>query len=242
MDFPLTFIESLLAFFIATGGALLQGSIGFGLGLIGVPLLVMLNPIFVPGPVLLSALSLTTLMAHRERHTIRAKEIKWAVAGRIIGAVLGSFLLTIIPKKNVSILFGAMILLAVIISISGIKLKLKPVNLLGAGTASGIMGTSSAIGGAPMALIYQHQKGPKIRGSLSTIFIFGTIISLTSLIIINRFGLIEIYSTSVLLPGTFLGFLLSKRLTRIIDKGMIRRAVLIASSFSAITVILRNIL
>ncbi|HZX10163.1 MAG TPA: sulfite exporter TauE/SafE family protein, partial [Acidobacteriota bacterium] len=150
MDFPLTLVESILAFLITTCGAALQGSIGFGLGLIGVPLLVMLNPIFVPGPVLLSALCLTVLIARRERQAIKFKEITWAVAGRIAGAAVGSFLLTVIPRKNVSILFGAMILLAVIISVSGIRLQLKPINLLGAGTASGIMGTTSAIGGAPM--------------------------------------------------------------------------------------------
>jgi len=242
MNFPITFLESLSAFAVCTGGATLQGSIGFGLGLIGVPLLIIINPIFVPGPVLLSALCLTILIAHRERHTIRAKEITWAVAGRIAGAAVGSFLLTIIPKKNVSLLFGSMIILAVIISISGMNLQLKPSNLLGAGTVSGIMGTTSAIGGAPMALIYQYQKGPKIRGSLSTIFIFGTIISLTSLVLINRFGLKELCSTLPLIPGTLLGFLLSKPMTKILDKGLIRPAVLVASAFSGIIVILKNIL
>jgi len=242
MDFPINLIQSILAFAITTCGAALQGSIGFGLGLIGVPLLVLVNPIFIPGPVLLSALCLTLLIAHRERHTIRAKEITWAVAGRIFGAVIGSLLLLIIPAKSVSILFGTMILLAVFISISGLKLQLKPMNLLSAGAASGIMGTTSAIGGAPMALIYQDQKGPKLRGALSTIFIFGTIISLSSLIIINRFGLKELYSTLPLIPGTLLGFLISKRLTKFLDKGLIRPAVLIASGFSGMIVIIKNIL
>jgi hypothetical protein len=241
MEFPLSVVECLLSFFIATCGSTLQGSIGFGLGLIGVPLLVMLNPVFVPGPVLLSALVLTLLIAHRERHDIRPKEITWAVSGRISGAVIGSFLLSVFPEKNVSILFGSMILLAVIISISGLKLRLKPINLFGAGTASGIMGTTAAIGGAPMALIYQHQKGPKLRGSLSTIFIFGTIISLTSLFIINRFGLREVFSALPLLPGILLGFILSKPWTRILDKGLIRPAVLVASAFSAVVVIIKNI-
>jgi len=242
MDFPLTLTESILAFVIATFGSALQGTIGFGLGLIGVPLLVMLNPVYVPGPVLLSALFLSVLIAHRERYAISIKEIKWAVAGRICGTVIGSYLLTIIPQENVSVLFGAMILLAVIISFSGIKLELNPLNLLGAGTVSGLMGTTSAIGGAPMALIYQHQKGPRIRGALSTIFIFGTIISLSSLIIIHCFGLMEIYAAVTLIPGILLGFFLSKRLALILDRGYIRPAVLIASALSGIIVILKNIL
>jgi len=242
MDFPLTLTESILALVITTFGSALQGTIGFGLGLIGVPLLVILNPVYVPGPVLLSALCLTILISRREQHAISMKEIKWAVAGRICGAVIGSFLLTIIPQKSISVLFGAMILLAVIISFSGMKLDLNAVNLLGAGTVSGIMGTTSAIGGAPMALIYQHQKGPRIRGSLSTIFIFGTIISLSSLIVIHRFGLKEIYAAVTLIPGILLGFFLSKRLARILDRGYIRPAVLIASALSSLIVILKNIL
>ncbi len=242
MNFPLTLTESILAFVIATIGSTLQGTIGFGLGLIGVPLLVMLNPVYVPGPVLLSALCLTALIAQRERHAIIIKEIKWAVAGRIVGAIIGSYLLTIIAQKNVSLLFGTMILVAVIICFSGVKLELNPINLVGAGTVSGLMGTTSAIGGAPMALIYQHQKGPRIRGSLSTIFIFGTIISLTSLVIIHRFGLIEIYAAVTLIPGILLGFFLSKRLARILDRGYIRPAVLIASALSGIMVILKSLL
>ncbi len=241
MDFPLTLFESLTAFVIATCGAVLQGSLGFGLGLIGVPLLVILNPIFVPGPVLLSALCLTILMTVRERYAIRLKEITWAVAGRVCGAALGSFLLTQVPQKNISLLFGFMILLAVIIGISGIKLKLKPTNLLGAGTASGLMGTTSAIGGAPMALIYQYQKGPKIRGSLSAIFIFGTIISLLSLVIIGRFGMKEIYSSFALIPGILVGFFISKKSSKFLDKGLIRPAVLAASALSGAIVIIKNI-
>jgi len=241
MDFPLSFIESLIAFFIATIGSALQGSIGFGLGLIGVPLLVILNPVFVPGPILLSALFLTILIAWRERYAISLKEIKWAVLGRIFGSTLGSFILIIIPQKNVSILFGTMILCAVMISISGIKLELKPKNLLGAGTVSGIMSTTSAIGGAPIALIYQYQKGSKIRGTLSTIFIFGTLISLSALLIIHRFGLREIYVTTVLIPGILLGFFASKQLTKILDRGLIRPAVLIASAFSGIIVLIKNL-
>ncbi|MBD3414160.1 MAG: TSUP family transporter [Candidatus Aminicenantes bacterium] len=241
MNFPLTLAESLIGLLIAVGGATLQGSIGFGLGLIGVPLLVILNPIFVPGPVLLSALCLTILISLRERHTIKGKEIKWAVAGRICGAALGSALLFIIPRKSMSLLFGGMVLIAVVISVSGIELKLTPANLLGSGTASGLMGTTSAIGGAPMALIYQHQKGPKIRGSLSTIFIFGTIISIGSLIIIKRFGLTEILASLTLIPGILVGFFLSKRISKIFDKGLIRPAVLIASAFSGMIVILKNI-
>ncbi len=236
-------IEGLiLAFFIATCGALLQGSVGFGLGLVGVPLLVLIDPVYVPAPVLLASLCLNLLIFRRERHATHLKGIQWAVFGRIVGAIMGATMLIAVPQKSVSLMFGVMVLLAICISIAGFQLSLTPGNIFGAGIASGIMGTTSSIGGPPMALVYQRHEGPTIRGTLSGIFIFGTIISLVALAIIGRFGLREIQVTALLLPGVFLGFFLSNRSMKILDRGFIRPAVLITSALSGVVVILRSLL
>ena len=48
-------------------GAMLQGSIGFGLNVVGAPLLVLIDTRFVPGPTLVAALVLTLLVGVRER-------------------------------------------------------------------------------------------------------------------------------------------------------------------------------
>ncbi len=135
-----------------------------------------------------------------------------------------------------------MVLLAVVISIIGIDLPLTPRNLFGAAIFSGFMGTTSAIGGAPMALVYQGQKGPRIRGTLSAIFVFGTIIALISLAIIGRFGFKELQLALVLIPGIIIGFSLSRWTAKILDQGFIRHAVLAASAASGIVVIIRNII
>ncbi|MBS3817887.1 sulfite exporter TauE/SafE family protein [bacterium] len=242
MEFPLTVIDSLLAFGIAFLGSTLQGSVGFGLGLIGVPLLVLINPIFVPGPLLLSALTLTLLICYREHQSIDVKGIQWAIPGRIVGSVLGAALLTLIPRENLSLLFGGMVLLAIGISLMGWEVPLTSLNLFGAGTVSGFMGTTSSIGGAPIALIYQREKGSRLRGTLSGIFVFGTIISILSLVVIGHFGLQEMLIAVVLIPGVILGFFLSSQTAKILDKGFTRPAVLIASALSGSVVIIRSIL
>ncbi|MGD9347733.1 MAG: TSUP family transporter, partial [Candidatus Aminicenantes bacterium] len=162
--------------------------------------------------------------------------------GRVVGALIGALLLLVIPQKGVSVMFGVMVLVAIGISLAGFHLAMTPKNIFGAGIASGIMGTTSSIGGPPMALVYQRQKGPTIRGTLSGIFIFGTIISLIALAVIGRFGLTEIKAAAVLMPGVVIGFLLSNRSTQILDRGFIRPAVLVTSAISGIVVILRNLL
>jgi len=242
MDFPINLFDSIIACCIAAVGATLQGSIGFGLGLIAVPLLVLINPIFIPGPLLLAALSLTLLLSYREHQAIHIKGVKWAIPGRIVGSVIGACLLTAIPRGNLSVMFGIMVLLAVAISIIGVDLPLTSLNLFGAAIFSGFMGTTSAIGGAPMALVYQRQEGPRIRGTLSAIFVFGTIIALISLAFIGHFGLKEIQVALVLLPGTIIGFSLSRWTAQILDRGFIRPAVLAASAVSGIIVIIRSII
>ncbi|MCG2815176.1 MAG: sulfite exporter TauE/SafE family protein [Candidatus Aminicenantes bacterium] len=233
---------SLLAVFLITlCGTLVQGTIGYGLGPLSVPLLVLIDPGFIPGPLLLSALVLTGLMAYRDQHSINLKGVAWAVPGRILGSIGGAFLLGIIPGEKMGILFGGMVILAILLSLSGIRLRLTGGNILLAGILSGIMGTTSAIGGAPMALVYQRQEGPEIRGTLSVIFVFGTIISLTALAVIGRFGLPEIKHSVVLLPGVLSGYLLSGPLTRIMNKDFIRPLILGVAALAGAIVILKSI-
>ena len=239
MDLPIELLDTFLAFLITAVGATLQGSIGFGLGLISVPLLVLIEPKFVPGPLLLAALCLTLLIAYRDHQTINIREIGWAIVGRILGSILGAVVLLLIPREDISLLAGSMVLLAILISVAGLSLPLNRASLIGAGTFSGLMGTTSAIGGAPMALVYQHQKGPQLRGSLSSIFVFGTLIGIVTLIAIGRFGGTEMRLALVILPGIFAGFLLSNTTSKILDKGFIRPAVLLAATASGLVVVLR---
>ena len=239
MEIPLNFYEIFLAFLIVIIGSILQGSIGFGLGPFSVPLLLLIDPVFVPGPLLLSALVLTILMYNREHQSVNKQEIKWAVFGRIIGTIIGAAILTIISKNHLSLLFALVILLSLIIFISGIKVKMSNSNLIFVGAISGFMGTTTSIGGPPMALLYQDKKGPRIRGTLSGIFMIGTIIALISLIIINKFWLPELLVSLLLMPGIFIGYFFSRYSSKFIDKGYIRPVILIVSALTSIVLILR---
>ncbi len=239
MPFPIHVSTVVLVMTIVFIGTLLQSSVGFGLGPIAVPLLVLIYPGFIPGPLLLSALILTLLMAWRDHRSIHIQGVKWAVPGRILGSILGAELLVVIPNNSLNILFGTMVLFAVLISFSGLQLRLKPWNIFAAGTFSGLMGTTSAIGGAPMALVYQRQKGPEIRGTLSSIFVFGTLIAILSLVLIKRFGMAEIRLALILIPGILLGFWASRWTSRLLDRGLIRPAVLVISALAGVAVLIK---
>ncbi len=129
MQLPLSTTEIILAISIITIGVTIQGSIGFGLGPFGVPLLLLIDPVFIPGPLLFSAFFLNLLMLRRENHAVKLDEIKWALFGRIIGSILAVFVLKIIAKDVLSLFFAVMVLVACGISISGLKIYINKLNL-----------------------------------------------------------------------------------------------------------------
>jgi uncharacterized membrane protein YfcA len=115
-------------------GAVVQGSVGLGLSLVTVPLLVLIDPSFVPGPVLCVAIVLTLLLSHRERRSIDFHGVAWVLAGRIPGTVLGAAALVMLAGDVLSVLFGVLVL-------GGPPVALLLQNLPGArlrGTLSGI--------------------------------------------------------------------------------------------------------
>jgi uncharacterized membrane protein YfcA len=222
-------------------GATVQGSVGIGLGFVSVPLLVLINPEFVPGPLLLAALILTISIAARDRQAIEFAGIWWAVLGRVLGTSIGIMILGFIPADKLAILFGIMIILAVSISLVGFRLKINGRNLLATGTLSGLMGTTAAIGGVALALIYQDFEGPRLRGTLSGIFVLGTIISILGLSVIGKFGWHEVQMAAVLVPGVMAGFFISFYTARFLDKNMIRPIVLSIAALAGIVVILKGL-
>ncbi len=96
MDFNVEFLSFLYVFIVSVLGATLQGSVGFGLGFVAVPLLAVADPRYLPGPLLLAALVLTILLSWREHESIQVKGMTWVLVGRLVGALIGVRLLVLI--------------------------------------------------------------------------------------------------------------------------------------------------
>lgn len=105
-----------------------------------------------------------------------------AVSRQIIGCAWFS-------AATYDIAFGSLILIAAIVSLRhGRIFRTTPATLLGAGFASGFMGTLTAVGGPPMALVYQNSDGPTVRSTLNTYFAAGALVSIGVLGAVGQFG------------------------------------------------------
>jgi len=234
-------LQYLLVSLIMAGGALVQGSIGFGLGLFAVPFLVLLDPRLVPGPTLLVSGLLSVLMLVRERSGVQANNLAWALAGRVGGIVIAMAVLVVVPGDQLGLLFGALILLGTGLTASGWHVRLTRPALLAAGVLSGFMATTVSIGGPPMALLYQREAGPSLRATLSAFFVAGTILSLIGLNLVGKFGWQEVTLGLGLFPGIAVGFAVSVWVTRRLDGRALRPTILAVCAVTGIVVLVEAI-
>lgn len=221
-------------------GALVQGAVGYGLVLIAAPLVTMIDTRLVPGPMLVAAFVLTVIMAARDRAGLDARGVGLAFLGRIPGSLVGAWLLTRLTPDALELAVAAAVLLGVVMTGSGWRIPVQPSTLLGAGMLSGIMGTTTAIGGPPIAIVYQHAPGRDLRGTLSGFFVMGSLLSMVTLALFGRFGAEDLRLGLLLLPATLAGYAASQPAVRILDRGYTRPAVLAVSTSAALVLLLRR--
>jgi uncharacterized protein len=237
-----TVVEVLAVLAAITAGAVVQGCIGFGGNLVAVPVVALVDPGLVPGPMLVQVLALTLLMVRDERDHMDRPAVGWALVGRVPGAVVGAWALRTLDGDGIGVLFGAAILTAVLISASGWILPRTPRTLVGAGAVSGFTGTTTSVGGPPIALVFQRDSGPVIRSSLSAFFIAGTLITIAVLVVAGEFAGGDLAMGIALLPATVVGYLVSGRFRTVLDRGWTRPALLALSAVSATVLLLRSLL
>ncbi len=237
------FLETIFVSALVATGAALQSSVGIGLGLIAGPLLMIINPSYVPGPLLLAGFWLAMMMAYRERQSIDMSGVKIALGGRIVGIALASAVVIFLPADRMSILFGMLVLLAAMMSLSNIQIQPTLIGITIAGILSGFMSTLSGMGGPPMALLYQNTSGSRLRSTLSGYYVVGLILSIISLIIVGRFGTQELRLFLMMFPGIIIGFLFSHRFIAFLDNNKLtKKSIITVSSISALIVIAKVLL
>jgi uncharacterized membrane protein YfcA len=236
---PISGGEAALAILVTALASAVQGSIGFGAGLLAAPLLLLIDPAFAPGPMLVSNLVLTLLVARREWSAVDFVALRYIVSGRAIGTVLAAGLLAAISSNGFDLLFGVLVLGAVGLCLARGGYERSPRNLSIAGLASGLMGTLSSIGGPPVVLVYQGTEPARFRATLGVHLIVGASLSLIAVWAVGRFGATELALAALLSPAALAGFWLSRFGIGFVRESHIRTAVLVLSTVSALLVLLR---
>jgi len=238
---PVSSIELAVAIVVTAVGALVQGTIGIGFGIVSVPILSLVNPTLAPVPQLLLAVPLAMSMAWRERSHIERGGVTWLLAGRLPGAVLGLGLLAVATERTLDLGIAVSVLIGVAILGAGLTVPRSRVTEFGTGIIAGVMGMIASIGGPPAALLFKDEKGPTVRSTLAMFFSFGLLVTVVARIAGGRITADDVTLALLLSPGLVAGYMASTRLRSRADGSTIRPAILGISSLAAIGLLIRAV-
>lgn len=221
-------------------GTITQGTIGFGLGTTATPIIALIRPELVPTLILLLALCISSYTLSR---TFR--ETSWRVVGisslaRIPGSLVGAWAIASLSPNGLSIFIGCAVLFAMTLSSLGWSPRPTTLNTLIAGVASGILGTSTSIGGPPMALIMKRFDPDRTRGTLAGTFVLGTLVSLIILAFSGQISSIQIGAAAAYLPLVIVGLIAANHLNQFIDRNLLNRIVIIVAISAALMLIVES--
>lgn len=222
-------------------GALVQGTVGYGMNLVAAPVLALIDPALVPVPLLLVSSVHALLAAAREYRHTDWSGVGWAMVGRMPGTALGVLAVALLPARPFSVVVGASVLVCVALSLISWHPQPTPRALVIGGIAGGTFGTAATIGGPPIALVYQHAKGPTIRATMAVYFAVGSLFSVAALAVGGQVHADPLAKAALLMPFLVAGFALSGPLRRVLDAGWTRSAVLAVASGSAVLLVARGL-
>lgn len=220
-------------------GALVQGTVGFGLALVAAPLLAILDPALVPVPLLMITAVHAGLTLHREYGDTDWHGVGWALLGRLPGIAIGVAAVATLPTRAFVAVVGLTVLVCAGLSVASWRPRPTVRALLVAGVVSGAGGTASSIGGPPVALLYQDASGPQVRSTLAAYFTAGTLLSIGGLAVGGQVTGEALAAGALLVLPMLAGFALSGPARPLLDRGWTRPAVVGLAATGALALLVQ---
>lgn len=238
----LSIAAAVICFVVVYVGTTVQASLGIGLGMLSSPVLALADPEFVPVAILISVLPLSGSVAWSEREHIDRRGTGLLLVGRVPGVVAGALVVSWLSDTVLGLMVAGSVIGAVIVSAVGRKFVAGPATLIVAGGASGLMATTTGVGGPPVALTYQHQTPETMRASISAFFTVGSVMSLVGLVLAGEISGRSLELTAALAPSVLLGIITARRHKHRLNPAVVRPAVLVLCLLSATTLLVRTLL
>ena len=224
--------EWLIAALSLAIGCWIQTALGFGMAVVAAPVIVFFAPEWVPIPLTVTALVLSLFNTLNQYRALEWQALKIPFLTRIPGTIVGAWLLLQIDQNGLQFAVAFCVLLAVLVSWFGKQFSYTPRRLGLAAFISGIMGTTTSVGGPPMALVMQHGRPATVRANLSLYFGYSCTLSLISYAWIGKLNEHILLVSASFIPVAALGFLLGIRSRTYVDTGRFRPLLLVLCSLS----------
>ena len=222
-------------------GSTVQSAVGLGVGLVAAPVTTLLEPGLMPGTLLMVALLMPCLTLVFDHHDIDWRGLNWSLPARVVGTVVGVWVVTTLSQRELGIAIGVMVLIAAAVTWRAFTVPINRRSLSVAGFTSGITGTATSIGGPPIAILYQHRPAREIRTTMAVYFLVGAALSLVALLVSGDLTVAQVVAAALLLPFLAAGAALGVLVRRSVPARVVRPAVLGVSSISALALLVRSL-
>lgn len=161
---------------------------------------------------------------------------------RLPGTVLAVWALAILSTNSLQLFIGCAVIFTMVLSSLGWTPKVNAPNTIFAGLLSGFLGTSTSIGGPPMALLMKSFNPTKARGTLSATFVFGSVVSMLTLGIGGQITTYQLKFAAIYLPLAILGLFAASYFNRFVDRKLLNRIVITVSIGASIVLIIQSLI
>lgn len=227
------------AWLVVAVSALVQATLGFGFNILAVPIMSLIHPELAPNPQLVITAVLSSATVVRDRSHLRLGDVGYLLASRPFGGLAGLAVISVAAGFWLDIAIGLIVLAAVGILATDVRLTRNRLTETGAGFASGFTSIVSSIGGPPLILLYRDASGPITRAQLGFVFTIGSLTSIGLRLLGGAFDLSDLMVGLTMLPPMFMGFVAAGPVRSRVDGVGLRGPVLGLSSLAAVSLILR---
>ncbi|MEX0665653.1 MAG: sulfite exporter TauE/SafE family protein [Acidimicrobiia bacterium] len=222
-------------------GSVVQGSLGVGLNMISAPFVAIVVPEALPATLVLVALPIAVTTLRREHHALDRVALPWLLAGALPGTGLGLIIVGVADANALAIIVGTTCLTGVLLSVASPPVPTNRATALIAGFTSNLFGTASAVGGPPVALLFQHRAGPIARSTLGAFFLTSASLSIVGYVAAGEITGDQVLFALALVPFMVVGLWASRHLHVHVDGGWLRPAMLALSAIAGTAAIIRGV-
>jgi uncharacterized membrane protein YfcA len=236
-------VEHWLLLLLANGavmlGAAIQATVGFGMNLIALPLLMSLDDRYIPAPLLIAHLVLVVCLSSLEWKMVDRRVLGAALAGAVPGTLLGMLAISRM-SRGLFVAFTAAVLIAgIVVTARKVRIPATTSTLALAGVLSGLCGTTTSVNGPPLAVLMVRSSSlASIRATLALFLLLSTIFSLAALYFAGRVDRETVALSAWLIPGTLAGLSLARLWKRHVGDPEAPQRMFLAASVLATAVFL----
>lgn len=225
-----------------TLAAALQRITGQGFGMVAAPLIALVAPQMLPAALLVLGMVVGWRAVRADLSAVTVRELPAGMTGRALGAVVAALIAgPLVASGGLGIAVALIVLVAVGLSLAGLRVAITQATLFSAGLAAGVMGTLTAIGAPPMALLYQHEDRARSVAMQNTFFLFGMAVSVAALFWQGLIDPEQVTFALLIAPGVAGGLRLAAPLGALAGRLPARAITLALATGSAVVLLVRSL-